>query len=109
MYPRPLILLVTAIGAALLPSLLAQPQQQQDIQIYEGISPDAQLIQLDRRALNEAYHEQVKTLWLVWLKGQAGDPIYFKNGLTNARRAYNIALTQISKRESEIMERELKR
>jgi hypothetical protein len=83
----------------------AQVQRQDQVDIYADIPPDAQLIQLDRIALREAYHDQVKGLWAVWLKGQAGDPTYFKNGLLIARRAYAQALTQISRRESEIMER----
>jgi hypothetical protein len=84
----------------------AQVQRQDQVDIYAGIAPDAQLIQLDRLALREAYHQQVVALWTVWLKGQAGDPTYFKNGLQVARRAYAQALTQISRRVSEIMERE---
>jgi hypothetical protein len=82
-----------------------QVARQDQVDIYSGIEPDAQLIQLDRLALREAYHQQVVGLWTIWLKGQAGDPTYFKNGLQIARRAYAQALTQISKRESEIMER----
>jgi hypothetical protein len=84
----------------------AQIARQDQVDIYAGIAPDAQLIQLDRLALREAYHQQVVALWTVWLKGQAGDPTFFKNGLQIARRAYAQALTQISRRESEIMERE---
>lgn len=83
--------------------------RQDNVDIYAGIPPDAQLIQLDRLALREAYHQQVIGLWTIWLKGQAGDPTYFKNGLLIARRAYAQALTQISRRESEIMEKESQR
>jgi hypothetical protein len=71
-------------------------------QIYRGIPIDAKLLELDKRALDEAYHAQLQNLWLVWLKGQAGDPSYFTNGLKIARRAYAQANEQIAKREAEI-------
>jgi hypothetical protein len=42
----------------------------------------------------------------VWLKGQAGDPQYFANGLKIARRAYEQAAAQITKREQELLAQE---
>ena len=56
----------------------------------------------DKRALDEAYHAQLQNLWLVWLKGQAGDPTYFTNGLKIARRAYGQAVEQIARREKQL-------
>jgi len=70
--------------------------------IYEGIPVDAKLLALDKRALDEAYHAQLQNLWLVWLKGQAGDPTYFTNGLKIARRAYGQAVEQIARREKQL-------
>ena len=70
--------------------------------IYEGVPIDAKLLELDKNALTTAYSLQLQNLWLVWLKGQAGDPTYFTNGLKIARRAYAQASEQIAKREAEI-------
>jgi hypothetical protein len=73
--------------------------------LYAGIPLDAHLLELDKRALVEAYHLQLLNLWAVWLKGQAGDPQYFSNGLKIARRAYKQASEQITKREQEAEQR----
>jgi hypothetical protein len=73
--------------------------------LYAGIPLDAHLLELDKRALAEAYHAQLLNLWAVWLKGQAGDPQYFSNGLKIARRAYKQASEQITKREQEAEQR----
>jgi hypothetical protein len=73
--------------------------------LYAGIPLDAHLLELDKRALAEAYHAQLLNLWAVWLKGQAGDPQYFANGLKIARRAYKQASEQITKREQEAEQR----
>ena len=83
-------------------SLAAVDKPADASQIYRGIPIDAKLLELDKHALDEAYHAQLQNLWLVWLKGQAGDPSYFTNGLKIARRAYAQASEQIAKREAEI-------
>ena len=70
-------------------------------ELYENIPLDATLLELDKRALNEAYHGQLILLWSVWLKDGAGDPSRFQNGLKIARRAYHTAVEQIEKRERE--------
>lgn len=59
-------------------------------------------VNLDRLALEEAYHDQVVKLFGVWLKEGARDPTYFSNGLRNARRAYVQASDQIAKREQQL-------
>lgn len=66
--------------------------------LYEGIPPDAELLQLDKVALDEAYVEQAKKLFQVWLSSQAGDATQFRNGMRIARRAYHHASAEIAKR-----------
>jgi hypothetical protein len=70
-----------------------------DVDLYAGLQADATLLRLDRRALDEAYHAQLLKLWGVWLVDGAKDPARFKTGLANARRAYGMALHEITKRE----------
>ena len=60
---------------------------------------DGRLLALDKRALDEAYHEQILLLFSVWLKQQAGDSTNFNNGLRIARRAYKEAADRIQTRE----------
>jgi len=75
-------------------------------ELYAGVIPDTKLLELDKVALDEAYRSQIHNLWTVWLKGQAGDPQYFTNGLKIARRAYTQASEQIAKREQELKEKQ---
>lgn len=82
---------------------------QERVELYTDVLLDMRLLQLDKRALDEAYHNQLLKLWTVWLQGGAQDPTYFQNGLGNARRAYNMAAKQISDRESILFEREQRR
>jgi hypothetical protein len=70
-----------------------------NVNLYGNIPPDPTLLQLDRLALDEAYHTQLIKLWTVWLSTGAGDATHFRNGLANARRAYGLAAEAIAKRE----------
>ena len=74
--------------------------------LYAGIPLDAHLLEQDKIALADAYRAQIQLLWQTWLKGQAGDPQYFANGLKIARRAYGQAAAQITKREQELADQE---
>jgi len=71
--------------------------------LYQGIPYDPSLLALDRRALEEAYHQQMIKLFLVWLQaGAPDDATQFKNGLRIARKAYGAAREQIRKREEQL-------
>ena len=72
--------------------------------LYAEVPLDERLLQLDKRALEEAYHQQLLLLFSVWLKDQAGDPGRFNNGLKIARRAYKEASAAIAKREKALRE-----
>lgn len=70
--------------------------------LYESIPLDGDLLPIDRRALNEAYHGHLVKLWNVWLSDGAGDPTRFRNGLSIARGAYRQASAALNKREQEL-------
>ena len=74
-------------------------------QLYQGVPLDAHLLRLDRRGLEEAYHQQVIFLFTVCLKDGCKDATYFQNGLRNARRFYGEAAKQIAQREKELIEK----
>ena len=67
--------------------------------LYAEVPLDERLLQLDKKALDEAYHQHVLLLFSVWLKDQAGDPGRFNNGMKIARRAYQQARDSIAKME----------
>ena len=70
--------------------------------IYQGIPLDAKLLALDKRALDEAYHNHLVLLFSVWVKDQAGDSGRIRNGLRIARRAYHEVATEIERREKQL-------
>ena len=78
----------------------APAQDKRPVYIYEGIALDAALLELDKRALEEAYHEQVKRLFSVWMTTQ--EPKYFTAGIRRARDAYHQAAEGIARREDEL-------
>jgi hypothetical protein len=100
------IVLLALVLLALWGLAFGEEKQPQPTALYGDIPFDATLLRLDRRALEEAYHNQLVNLWTVWLKGQAGDPTYMINGLRIARRAYGQAAGQIAKREQQLIEQE---
>jgi hypothetical protein len=96
--------LVALLLIALAFKTMAQ-QPQQPPQLYANIPFDPALLSLDRRALDEAYHEYLLKIWGVWLSsGAPEDARNFKNGLNIARRAYGQAREQIRKREEQLNE-----
>jgi hypothetical protein len=61
---------------------------------------EAHLIEMDKLALDGAYHNQLLLLFSIWLRDGAGtDATRISNGLRIARRAYTQAATQIEQRE----------
>jgi len=72
--------------------------------LYEGIPLDATLLHLDKRALEEAYHQYLLLLFSIWLKSDIAEEQRIRNGLRKARKAYNAAAQQIAKREQELLE-----
>jgi hypothetical protein len=69
---------------------------------YGELPLDAQLLPVDKRALEEAYRAHLIKLWTVWLTDGAKDATHFRNGLRIARGAYHIAADGIAKRERDL-------
>jgi hypothetical protein len=113
---RVIVVIVVVIGALLFAawnnhsrSEQVQPAPIENF-IYQGVPLDAALLHLDKQALNEAYHQHLIKLWLVWLStGAPEDARQFVSGLRIARRAYTQAAAQISRRETQLLETERRR
>jgi hypothetical protein len=63
---------------------------------------DTHLLELDRQALESAYHDQMKLLFSVWLKDDVKALERVTNGFRIARHAYAAAASRIEKREQEL-------
>ena len=73
--------------------------------LYSGVPLDAELLSVDRKALDAAYHAHLIRLWNVWLTDGAKDATHFRRGLTIARGAYHQAVQAIAKREQDLEQR----
>src|SRR5262249_46131643 len=66
-----------------------QPKLQSAIKDQPATTYDARIFALDRDALDEAYKDYIKNLFVVWMKsGDAPAPERAVVGANNARRAY---------------------
>src|SRR5262245_24739989 len=73
--------------------------------IYQGLPFDPSLLALDRKALDEAYHQQIVKLFTVWLsQGAPEDATNLKTGLRIARRAYSQTTEQLRRLEQQLNE-----
>jgi hypothetical protein len=90
----------------------SEAQGQEQIEIYAGVPIDRKFLELDKKALDEAYHKHLLLLFDVWLKsGDVEGAKRFGNGMKIARNAYTAAAREITKREliSEERERDIQR
>jgi hypothetical protein len=74
-------------------------------QLYQGVPLNAHLLQVDKDALDQAYKEQLKLLFSVWLKDDVSVVHRINTGLQRARQAYAHAAEQIEKRERALQKR----
>ena len=84
----------------------AQALSAEPPQLYEGIPIDATLLEIDKRALEDAYHQQLLLLFSVWLKGDLAEDRRIKLGIRRARIAYMSAAQQIAKRSQELLQQD---
>jgi hypothetical protein len=65
---------------------------------------DNQMFVLDRRALDEAYVDQVKHLMAIWMKDQTNQPERARTGIRQAQRAYVGVMVEIEANEAKSKE-----
>jgi hypothetical protein len=63
---------------------------------------DRQLLDIERQAIDDAYHEQIKRLYLIWLKDESGQPTRATTGARQARAAYLRIMEAFERREREL-------
>jgi hypothetical protein len=71
----------------------------EEAQGEESSRYEPHLITMDKRALEDAYHDHLKLLFSVWLKDDIAATQRINKGLGIARRAYAAAAEQLEKRE----------
>lgn len=71
-------------------------------QLYHGVPLDRHLLELDKKALEEAYRAHLQLLFSVWLKDDVSVVHRINTGLKRARQAYADAAARIEERERAI-------
>ena len=98
------LIAVVALLAFLLIALAfhVNAETQTKATLYADIPLNAQLLELDKQALDEAYHAHLVKLWTIWVTDGASETKYISRGLKIARAAYQDAAAQMAKRQQEI-------
>jgi hypothetical protein len=107
-----LIAMACLLGLALVGYLTGgwEAQGEEQVEIYAGVPIDRKFLELDKKALDDAYSKHLLLLFDVWLKsGDAEGAKRFSNGMRIARGAYTAASREITKRELLSEEREQRR
>jgi hypothetical protein len=60
---------------------------------------EAELIALERAAVDQAYHDQIVHLFQIWMKDAAGQPQRAITGARTARKAYEDVRENLARRE----------
>lgn len=68
-------------------------------ELYEGLPLDKKLLELDKVALDDAYHAHTLRLWSVLMSDGGRFTDNFKKGMRLSRETYQAASKEIAKRE----------
>lgn len=63
---------------------------------------EKEFIELDRRAISEAYQAQIHHVFLIWAKDEQGQPQRALVGAKQARNMYERSMTAIDEREARL-------
>jgi hypothetical protein len=90
---------VVACMAAVIYAAMAELAERRDAPFSVPVAFEGQLVRLDREAIEAAYRQQVTSLFLTWMKDEAGQPVRAVKGVNRARKAYVDAMRAIDQRE----------
>jgi hypothetical protein len=91
------VIITLLLLAVLETSSAPAPLQPETLSRYEP-----HLIELDKRALDQAYTTQAAHVFGIWIKDGVGDASRAKVGFANARKGYDAAMTAIAVREQRL-------
>jgi len=69
---------------------------------YEVSEYEADLLKLEREAIDAAFQAKITQLWTVWMSDERGQPARAVNGASQARKAYVASRHAIDRREKEL-------
>jgi hypothetical protein len=66
---------------------------------------DSRLLELERKAIEDAFAQKITSLWTVWMSDDRGQPARALTGAAQARKAFVASMQQLDRRERELKER----
>jgi hypothetical protein len=93
-------LVVGACMAAVVYAAVAERAEQREPPYAVPTEFEGQLVKLDREAVENAYRQQVTSLFLNWMKDSFSQPGRAIKGVNQARKAYVDAMRAIDQREN---------
>src|SRR5215510_4551048 len=93
-------ILVLTTFVILLVVYFVEARTETELSVY--VVPDQyedRLLDMDRKAIETAYKEQIAHLFIVWMKDATGQPQRAVKGVNSARKAYVDSMEEINRRE----------
>jgi hypothetical protein len=66
---------------------------------------ESRLLELERKAIEDAFTQKITSLWTVWMSDDRGQPARALTGAAQARKAFAASIQQLDRRERELKER----
>jgi hypothetical protein len=76
-----------------------EAQAQDQLQPLSLSKYEKRLLEIDRAAIDQAYHEQILHLFQTWMKDESGQPHRAGTGAKQARSAYERSMDAIEERQ----------
>jgi len=92
----------TVVPIAIILMFVAANEPSQQIPPYVVTKYEADLLRLEREAINDAFRAKITQLWQVWMSDDRGQPARAVAGATQARKAFVASMTEIDRRENDL-------
>jgi len=92
----------SVVPLAVILLFVAANDQPQQIPPYVVTKYEAELLKLEREAINDAFRAKITQLWTVWMSDDRGQPARAVAGATQARKAFVASMTEIDRREDDL-------
>jgi len=99
--------MISKVAASVVPLavvllFVAANEQQPPLPPYVVSKYEAELLKLEREAINDAFRSKITALWTVWMSDDRGQPARAVAGAAQARKAYILSVTELDRRENDL-------
>lgn len=98
-------LIIAALSGVSIVALVVGVDTEAQPAIDQPTEYDAQMLEIEREAIDKAFRDQSVRLFETWMKDNTGQPQRALNGMRQARSAYVQAMKAFDERERKLKER----